>query len=144
MTTKLRSADIVIVGLGWTGGILAKELADTGLSIVVLERGAPRDELMQNVSRETLTFRNTASETALPMRQLGSFLPGEGVGGAGVHWNGATWRWLPWDHEPLKLTLARYGRAAIPPDMNLQDWGISYDELEPYYDRFEFLCGISG
>ena len=164
MTTKLRSADIVIVGLGWTGGILAKELGDTGLSIVVLERGAPRDtnpdfmyptvhdelryaqrhELMQNVSRETLTFRNTASEAALPMRQLGSFLPGEGVGGAGVHWNGATWRWLPWDHEPLKLTLARYGRAAIPPDMNLQDWGVSYDELEPYYDKFEFLCGISG
>ena len=164
MTTKLKSADIVIVGLGWTGGILAKELADTGLSIVVLERGAPRDtnpdfmfptvhdelryaqrhELMQNVSRETLTFRNNASETALPMRQLGSFLPGEGVGGAGVHWNGATWRWLPWDHEPLKFTLAHYGRAAIPPDMNLQDWGISYDELEPYYDKFEFLCGISG
>jgi gluconate 2-dehydrogenase alpha chain len=164
MTTKLKSADIIIVGLGWTGGILAKELADTGLSIVVLERGAPRDtnpdfmyptvhdelryaqrhELMQNVSRETLTFRNTASETALPMRQLGSFLPGEGVGGAGVHWNGATWRWLPWDHEPLKITLARYGRAAIPPDMNLQDWGVSYDEIEPYYDKFEFLCGISG
>jgi gluconate 2-dehydrogenase alpha chain len=164
MTTKLKSADIVIVGLGWTGGILAKELADTGLSIVVLERGAPRDtnpdfmyptvhdelryaqrhELMQNVSRETLTFRNTASETALPMRQLGSFLPGEGVGGAGVHWNGATWRWLPWDHEPLKLTLAHYGRPAIPADMNLQDWGVSYDELEPYYDKFEFLCGVSG
>ena len=164
MTTKLNSADIVIVGLGWTGGIVAKELADTNLSIVVLERGAPRDtnpdfmyptvhdelryaqrhELMQNVSRETLTFRNTASETALPMRQLGSFLPGEGVGGAGVHWNGVTWRWLPWDHEPLKHTLARYGRAAIPTDMNPQDWGVSYDELEPYYDKFEFLCGISG
>jgi len=43
MTAKLKSADIVIVGLGWTGGILAKELADTNLSIVVLERGAPRD-----------------------------------------------------------------------------------------------------
>ena len=132
MTTKLKSADIVIVGLGWTGGIVAKELADTNLSIVVLERGAPRDtnpdfmyptvhdelryaqrhELMQNVSRETVTFRNTASETALPMRQLGSFLPGEGVGGAGVHWNGVTWRWLPWDHEPLKLTL---NRTAGPP-----------------------------
>ena len=38
MTTKLKSVDIVIVGLGWTGGILAKELSDTGLSIVVLER----------------------------------------------------------------------------------------------------------
>ena len=61
---------------------------------------------MQDVSRETLTFRNNANQTALPMRQLGSFLPGEGVGGAGVHWNGVTWRWLPWDHEPLKQTLA--------------------------------------
>src|SRR5262245_20001278 len=28
--------------------------------------------------------------------------------------------------------------------MTLQDWGVSYDELEPYYDRFEYLCGISG
>ena len=76
------------------------------------------------------------------MRQLGSFLPGEGVGGAGVHWNGVTWRWLPWDHEPLKLTLARYGRAAIPADMHLQDWGVSYDELEPYYDKFD-ICAES-
>jgi gluconate 2-dehydrogenase alpha chain len=164
MATKLKSADIVIVGLGWTGGILAKELADTGLSVVVRERGAPRDtnpdfmypiihdelryaqrhQLMQDVSRETVTFRNNANETALPMRQLGSFLPGEGVGGAGVHWNGVTWRWLPWDHEPLKLTLGSYGRNVIPPDMQLQDWGVSYDELEHYYDKFEYLCGVSG
>jgi len=40
MATQLKTADIVIVGLGWTGGILARELAETGLSIVVLERGA--------------------------------------------------------------------------------------------------------
>ena len=44
----------------------------------------------------------------------------------------------------MKLTLASYGRSVIPPDMQLQDWGVSYDELEPYYDRFEKLCGISG
>ena len=42
MATKLPPADIVIVGMGWTGGILAKELGPTGLKIVVLERGAPR------------------------------------------------------------------------------------------------------
>src|SRR3974390_1288749 len=133
MATKPKSADIVIVGLGWTGGILARQLAETGLSSVVLERGAPRDtnpdfmypaihdelryaqrhELMQDVSRGTLTSRNNANETALPMRQLGSFLPGEGVGGAGVHWNGVTWRWLPWDHEPLRQTLARSGPRAL-------------------------------
>src|SRR5262249_50154195 len=107
-------------------------------------RYAQRHELMQNVSRETLTFRNNASETALPMRQLGSFLPGEGVGGAGVHWNGATWRWLPWDHEPLKFALAHAGGAFIPPNMSLRVGGFSYEELELYYEKLDFLWGIWG
>src|SRR5262252_4943124 len=164
MATRLREVDVVIVGLGCTRGILAKELTEAGMRVVALERGgmrstnpdfaiplirdelkyAVRNALMQNPARDTLTFRNRQSETALPMRQLGSFLPGEGVGGAGVHWNGVTWRWLPWDHEPEKITLARYGKSAIPEGMQLQDWGVSYDELEPYYDKFEYLCGIAG
>ena len=42
------------------------------------------------------------------------------------------------------MTLARYGKSAIPQDMQLQDWGVSYDELEPYYDKFEYLCGVAG
>jgi gluconate 2-dehydrogenase alpha chain len=28
--------------------------------------------------------------------------------------------------------------------MTIQDWGITYDDLEPHYDRFEYLCGTSG
>ena len=28
--------------------------------------------------------------------------------------------------------------------MTIQDWAMTYDELEPYYDKFEKLCGISG
>src|SRR3546814_5307127 len=36
----------------------------------------------------------------------------------------------------------RYG--VLPADMTVQDWGVSYDQLEPYYDRFEYLCGIGG
>jgi len=101
MATRLPPVDIVIVGMGWTGGILAKELAQTGLKIVALERGAPRStqndfavplirdelrysqrhDLMMDVSADTYTIRNKPSETALPMRRLGSFLPGEVVGG---------------------------------------------------------------
>ena len=85
MATKLNAVDILIVGLGWTGGIIAKELASTKLKIVALERGGPRDtnpdfidpqihdelryaarhDLMQNVRRETITFRNSESQTAL-------------------------------------------------------------------------------
>src|SRR5471030_2995361 len=38
----------------------------------------------------------------------------------------------------------RYGKGSIPDDMTIQDWGISYDELEPYYDKFEYLAGVSG
>ena len=164
MATKLPPVDIVIVGMGWTGGILAKELGPTGLKITVLERGGTRvpqndfavplirDELrfssrhdmMMDVSQDTYSIRNNPSETALPMRRLGSFLPGEGVGGAGAHWNGVTWRWP--DHE-LRIRTKyeeRYGKNYIPADMPLQDWGVSGPELEPYYDRFEYVAGISG
>ena len=63
MTTKLKSADIVIVGLGWTGGILAKELANTGLSIVVLERGAPRDTIRISCIRRCTMSCVTRSAT---------------------------------------------------------------------------------
>ncbi len=38
----------------------------------------------------------------------------------------------------------RYGRKFIPADMTIQDWGVTYEELEPYYDKFEYLCGVSG
>ena len=53
-----------------------------------------RHHLFQNVKYSTLTFRNNVNQTALPMRHLGSFLPGTGVGGAGIRWNGQIWRWL--------------------------------------------------
>jgi gluconate 2-dehydrogenase alpha chain len=160
----MKPADAVIVGMGWTGAIFAKELTEAGLKVVALERGRPRDAatdfqpgrihdelefavrhgLMQDLSRETVTFRNDMRETALPMRLLGSFLPGEGVGGAGVHWNGQTWRFLPSDFRLRSQVIERYGRKAVPEDMTIQDWPVSYEELEPFYDRFEQVCGVSG
>src|SRR5919201_172742 len=164
MATKLKPVDAVVVGVGLSGSILAKELAEAGLHVVGLERGRWRDtdpdfamphahdelryvkrhELMQDLSRETITFRNNAAETALPMRQLGSFRPGEGVGGAAVHWGGVTWRFLPWDLETRSRTLARYGSDHWPAECTSQDWGVTYDELERHFDRFEYLYGISG
>jgi len=162
--TKLKAVDAVTVGVGLAGSILGHELASAGLKVVGLERGPYRDtspdfdmpavhdelkyaqrfELMQNLSRETLTFRNTTDQTALPMRQLGSFLPGEGLGGAAAHWNGQTWRFLPWDFETRSRIVERYGVAALPADCTSQDWGVTYAELEASYDRFERLFGIGG
>ena len=101
-----------------------------------------RGHLFQEPAHETLTFRNNSDQTALPMRHLGSFLPAPGVGGAGVHWNGQTWRFLPTDFVARSHNEQRYG-AACRDDMTVQDWGVTYDELEPFYDKFEYLCGIA-
>jgi gluconate 2-dehydrogenase alpha chain len=155
---------VVVVGAGVAGTLICKELAPTGLDIVCLERGRMLDathdlampyvhdqlkydrgsDIVQNLSRETITFRNAMDETALPMREIGSFKPGECVGGAGVHWGGMTQRFLPWDFETYSRTVERYGKEQIPEDCTSHDWGITYDELEPYYDQFEHIYGIGG
>jgi gluconate 2-dehydrogenase alpha chain len=103
-----------------------------------------RLDLFLRPEQETLTFRNNMSQTALPIRSFVCFLPGNGVGGAGIHWNGQTWRFLPTDFRVRSHLEERYGKDALPSDMTIQDWPLSYDEIEPYYDRFEKLCGTSG
>ena len=164
MTRILPKTDAVIVGLGWTGSIMAKELVDAGLRVVALERGPWRDtatdfpttfaqdelryhirhDLFLRPERQTMTFRNKSSQTALPIRDWGSFMMPNGVGGGGVHWNAETWRFLPSDFNLKSHLSQRYGAAFLPAGMTIQDWGVTYDQLEPHYDRFEYLCGTSG
>jgi gluconate 2-dehydrogenase alpha chain len=83
-------------------------------------------------------------QTALPIRTWGAFMPPNGVGGGGVHWNAETWRFLPSDFVLRTHLTQRYGASFLPDDMTIQDWGVTYDDLEPHYDRFEYLCGTSG
>ncbi|MFT9819062.1 GMC family oxidoreductase [Lysinibacillus sp. NPDC056185] len=161
MAKTLPGVDVVTVGVGWTGGIVAAECSKAGLKVVGLERGqkrgtedymtihdeyryAIRYDIMQNLSKETVSFRNNRNMKALPMRQLGSFLLGEGLGGSGTHWNGMTYRFLPYDFQIKTLTDKRYGANKLGPEYLLQDWGLTYDELEPYFDKFEKTAGISG
>lgn len=164
MARQEKKTDAVIVGLGWTGSILAMELAEAGLNVLALERGEDRDtvpdfaypkmidelkygvrlKLMEAPAHSTLTVRRSLQETALPYRVLGSFLPGNGVGGAGVHWNGHTWRALPEELRLRSYVTEKFGAKTIDEGMTIEDWGVSYDELEPHFDRFEYVCGISG
>src|SRR3954464_2827763 len=164
MATRLPETDVVLLGVGLVGTILGRELTKAGLKVVGLERGEPRatvpdfqgpamhDELrysvrkalMQDNAKETMTFRNKASETALPIRRWESFLPGTGLGGALVHWNGQTYRFQATDFKMRTRTIERYGEKAIPQGRVVQDWGVSAADLEPYYDRFEYLLGTSG
>jgi gluconate 2-dehydrogenase alpha chain len=164
MATRLKEIDALVVGMGWTGGIIARELTKAGLRVVGLERGQDRKpgedfvlpgvrdemkyhqrlELMADPSLDTVTFRNAPHQTALPVRRWGAFLPGEGVGGSGVHWGGLLWRNLPTDFRIRSTLTERYGAKAIPDDMTIADWPVSFAELEPHYDRFDKLCGASG
>jgi gluconate 2-dehydrogenase alpha chain len=164
MSRALPAKDVVIIGMGWTGSIMAQELTDAGLDIVALERGAWRntgtdfspnqmqDELRYRIRHDlflkpaqtTFTFRNKLDQQALPIRNWGAFMPPNGVGGGGVHWNAETWRFLPSDFTLRTHLTQRYGKHFLPEDMTIQDWGVTYDELETHYDRFEYLCGTSG
>jgi gluconate 2-dehydrogenase alpha chain len=164
MATKLPSKDVVIIGLGWTGSILAHELAEEGLDVVAIERGPWRDpatavppsfwqdelrfrirhDLFLRPAQTAITFRNNTSQTALPVRHWGAFMLGNGVGGGGMHWNAETWRFLPTDFVARSHLTQRYGAKFLPADMTIQDWGVTYADLEPFYDRFEYLCGTSG
>jgi choline dehydrogenase-like flavoprotein len=89
MAKKLPAKDLIIVGLGWTGSILGYEMAKIGLDVVALERGPWRDtatdfppsyaqdelrydfrhDLFVETRQTTLTFRNRADQTALPIRR---------------------------------------------------------------------------
>lgn len=160
----LPKTDIVIIGGGWTGLTVAYEMAHEGKKCVILERGEHRhdatsfggpeehDELkyalhykhMVDVKKETLTFRNGRDQQALPMRRLGSFLPGTGLGGAGIHWNGQLWRPLPSDLNMRSHYEERYGKGIFSDDLTVQDWGVTYDELEPHFNFFERICGTAG
>ncbi len=164
MAIKKDPVDVLIVGFGWTGSLMAMELASTGLKILALERGEARDtypdfaypriadeltygirlKLFQNAAKETVTVRHKVSDTALPYRRFGSFLPGNGVGGAGVHWNGMLWRPLKADLKMRSTVIEKYGADFIPADMTVQDYPFTSEEMEPYFDKFEKICGAAG
>lgn len=157
-------ADAVIVGLGWAGSLMAEELTRAGLNVVAIDRGVweqahgnyppniAADELRYGVRREalkppsveTLTFRNRTSQTALPGRDWNAWQMGASVGGAGKHWAANAWRFNPSDFEMATRVRQRYHNMKLADGLILQDWGVSYADLEPHYDRWEKIAGVSG
>lgn len=164
MANEMKKVDAVIVGFGWAGSIMAKELSEAGLSVVALERGPHRDtypdgaypqvideltynirkKLFQDLSKSTVTIRHNSAQTAQPYRQLAAFLPGTGTGGAGLHWSGVHFRVDPMELRMRSHYEERYGKNFIPEGMTIQDYGVTYDELEPFFDKAEKVFGTSG
>ncbi len=150
-------ADVVIVGVGGTGGILAAELSKAGMKVIGLERGPrhktsdfagqdelryfQRQDLRPNPKRQPVTWRPNANARAVPMAPLNY---GNQVGGGTVHYGAVSWRFHESDFRVRSQTIERYGTSAIPEDCSVIDWPLSYAELEPFYDRAEYDLGVSG
>ena len=66
------------------------------------------------------------------------------VGGTSIHYHAQSWRLNPWDFRVRSATLERYGAGYIPAGTTVEDWPLSYDDLEPFYDRVEYEVGVSG
>lgn len=151
------SADIVIVGSGVVGALMADRLARQGLSVLVLEAG-PRIKRREAVENwRNMSFNNRAGSDFQGLFSQSPdapaplyFPPNNYVGLSGPDGNafqqgylrvvgGTTWHWAAscWRHLPVDFRMrSTYGIG--------RDWPISYDELEPYYCEAEVEMGVSG
>ena len=120
MTIKLPEVDAVMVGMGWTGSIMALELAKAGLEVVGLERGPDIDQaerFSMPYIRDELRFSHRLELVAGPGdgdAVIPAWAGGHGTADAAardrfcratasaarrIMWGGHTWRYLPNDHR---------------------------------------------
>ena len=154
------AADVCIVGVGGLGGIVAKELASAGLKVVGFERGpvpkledyAPRDsirflirpEQLDWVRHEPTTTRTKAGDKARVQYRTS---PLNVLGGALLHWTGQSSRYMPGDFKLHTNEIESGNAERAQADLSgydVIDWPLGYDDLEPYYERFEWEFGVSG
>ncbi|MBK7862337.1 MAG: GMC family oxidoreductase [Archangiaceae bacterium] len=151
----LDPVDVVIIGSGAGGGPMAFELSKAGFKVVLLEKG-PHYQQQEFVHDEILNSRRNFF-MPLPWDEPHLFRPGgksksgdehpfkhtnDGwtancVGGGTVHMSGYFYRLKPIDFR-LRTELGAVKGA------NVADWPITYEDLEPFYEKAEFELGVSG
>ena len=130
---------VVIIGSGAGGGTLGNELAQKGIKVVCLEAGR-RLGLGDITNGGEMFAKISWLDPREGSGDLDPNLPAwicKTVGGTTMHWAGAALRIQP--HEFKALT--NYGRL---PGANLDDWPITYNDLDAYYDRAEDKMGVTG
>jgi gluconate 2-dehydrogenase alpha chain len=158
MSINLKPVDVAVIGLGAAGGVAVLPLARAGLKVAGLEAGTwmdPKtfrpDELHNNVrglltsvpkaNREIPTVRDTPDS---PTRRAQIHPMMNAVGGTSIHYWAQSWRLNPWDFKTRSEAKKRYGSSAIPARSTLEDWPITYNDLEPFYEIVEHEVGVSG
>ncbi len=147
-----RHVNAVVVGAGAGGGIVAKELAAAGLSVVLLERGGwisfeqhDHDELFTRLQlaygpdeRHPRMAQTTPGQWRRVISSESGYSNNAACVGSGTVFYGAMgWRFMEQDFR-MRTT---YG---VPENSTLDDWPISYADLEPFYEKAEREIGVSG
>ncbi|WP_114193339.1 GMC family oxidoreductase [Edaphovirga cremea] len=145
------TADVVVVGSGVAGGLVAHQLALAGKSVLILEAGPrlSRWEIVENFRNQSDKSDNMKPYPSTEYAPHPEFNPPNNyliqkgkhpydvqyiraVGGTTWHWAASAWRFLPNDFK-LK---SQYGVG--------RDWPIGYDQLETWYQRAEEELGVWG
>ena len=128
--------DLVVVGCGAGGAVLAQRLARAGWRIVVLERGPfwdpDEDWVSDEEGSQHLYWTDKRIVGGDDPVELGKNNSGHGVGGSMIHYAGYTPRFHPSDFE----TRTRDGVGF--------DWPISYWDLKSHYERVELELPVAG
>ncbi|KAA6327351.1 hypothetical protein EZS27_023651 [termite gut metagenome] len=150
---KNKHIQAIVVGAGAGGGVVAKVLATAGISTVLFERGDwPRfdahinDELISQRLQELASAYGPdwKKNPRVYIHEDGRRETVEGynhvaacVGSGTVSYGAMAWRYMREDFK-MKST---YGEVE---GSTLDDYPISYDDLEPYYEKVEWEIGVSG
>src|SRR2546425_3871119 len=166
LLTRRKVYDALVIGSGASGGWVAKEVTERGLSVAMLEAGPPRvptRDFTEHVWPYQLKFRGFGDQQhflrtqpvqrlcyacdeyshqffvndlehpyTFPADKPFLWIRGRQVGGKTFCWARESYRYS--DNEFKAASRDGYG----------EDWPISYQELEPYYDRVESFIGVSG
>ncbi len=155
---KLPPVDVVVVGAGAGGGIVAEQLSLAGLRVVLLERGR-RQQFSETGHDELRSQRTTALGNAFgpadrdgvrlvklgDETQFRTVLPSVQnygntaacVGGGTFSYGAMAWRFREKDFRMRSV----YG---APEGSSLDDWPLTYADLEPFYEKAEWEIGVSG
>ena len=128
--------DVVIVGAGAGGTVLAQRLARAGWSVVLIDAGPwwepDKDWVSDEAGSHRLFWTDPRVISGKNPVPLGSNNSGRGVGGSMVHYAGYTPRFHPSDFHTF--TADRVGA----------DWPIGYDDLKEYYELIEGELPVAG